>query len=447
MFGSSVFEIAIGIIFVYLALSLISTAANEAIATLINKRGRNLFEGIKNLLNDPSFTGLAQQVYNHGLVDGLSQGASDSSKVNRPPSYMPSKNFSLALLDILSAHGAVAAAGGESLAKAELDEDAYQKKLEEFGGDKTNAAVTEARAVADLSRGILDTTREKAKADFESANKNQGASPSDEQRNVIEQKRLAYFTADAAVKILDARRAAFEAAASPKDAALVKKAADALEESLSIGRSLLAGLPGQLDSVHAAVKRLPDGHTKESLLVLIEKSKREVSEIPAQLLHFQQNIETWFNDSMDRVGGWYKRWTQKIQLILAIMAVLLLNADTVMLAKRFSTDKDLRAAVLREADNSKQMSASEIASKIETLSLPLGWAAEREDSRRFPWLVDMNETHPASAIAGQVILKLIGLLITIAAVSLGAPFWFDTLSKFVNLRGTGTPPGEKKKSA
>jgi hypothetical protein len=41
---------------------------------------------------------------------------------------------------------------------------------------------------------------------------------------------------------------------------------------------------------------------------------------------------------------------------------------------------------------------------------------------------------------------LVGLLISVMAVQLGAPFWFDTLSKFVNIRGAGTPPGESVKS-
>ena len=57
MFGSTVLEVAIGVVFVYLVLSLLCTAINEAIATLLNKRGKNLFEGIKNLLNDPNSPG------------------------------------------------------------------------------------------------------------------------------------------------------------------------------------------------------------------------------------------------------------------------------------------------------------------------------------------------------------------------------------------------------
>lgn len=42
-------------------------------------------------------------------------------------------------------------------------------------------------------------------------------------------------------------------------------------------------------------------------------------------------------------------------------------------------------------------------------------------------------------------LKVPGLILTWAAVSLGAPFWFDVLNKLVNLRQTGLPPDENKR--
>jgi hypothetical protein len=41
---------------------------------------------------------------------------------------------------------------------------------------------------------------------------------------------------------------------------------------------------------------------------------------------------------------------------------------------------------------------------------------------------------------------LIGLLLTTFAVSLGAPFWFDLLNRFVNIRSAGKAPEEKPKS-
>ncbi len=41
----------------------------------------------------------------------------------------------------------------------------------------------------------------------------------------------------------------------------------------------------------------------------------------------------------------------------------------------------------------------------------------------------------------------LGWLVTILAISLGAPFWFDVLNKFMNLRNTGRAPDEPRSKA
>ena len=448
MFGSSVLEVAIGVIFVYLVLSLICTAANEAIATIINKRGTNLFGGIKNLLNDPAFTGLAQQIYSHGLVDGISQDAAVSDKPTRLPSYMPSKTFSLALLDVLSAHGVVAAAHGDLLSQADAADDAYEKARSAPGANENDAAVTAARTASENGRVALVKAETDAKAAYDQAVQAGGTAPTAAQEQVIAQAKTALDTASAAVKILDARRAAVKFAGDLKNTDLGRNASASLEQALVIGRKLV-GIPTQLDHIQVAVNGLPEGHTKESLLVLIDKSKREVTAVENEVERFGKNIEGWFNDAMDRVGGWYKRWTQRIQLVLAVLIVLLLNIDTIMLVKRFSTDKDVRAAILAQADKINQNGSPKDAKQLQddidglrAVSLPLGWTDDtRDEARCFPWLL------VGESPFWRTLLKLLGLLISIGAVSLGAPFWFDMLSKFINLRGAGTPPGEKKKSA
>ena len=45
---------------------------------------------------------------------------------------------------------------------------------------------------------------------------------------------------------------------------------------------------------------------------------------------------------------------------------------------------------------------------------------------------------------GMWLLKVGGLLITGLAVSLGAPFWFDTLNRFMNIRNAGRAPDESR---
>jgi hypothetical protein len=241
-------------VFVYLLLSLVCTALNEGISSVINKRGKNLFEGVKNLLNDPEFTGPAQQLYHHGLVDGLSRNASNPKVPNRLPSYMHSSNCSLALIDILGARGAIVNADPNAAGNSE-----------------------------------------------------------------------------AVVKLKTAQEAANASAADPANLDLVHKVSTTLEQTLAIGRTLASKCPDPLGNLQAGVNTLPDGHSKESMLVLIDKTRREVKDIEHQVEMFRQNLEGWYNNSMGRVGGWYKRWTQMVLLVLGILVVFATNADTLML--------------------------------------------------------------------------------------------------------------------
>jgi hypothetical protein len=120
--------------------------------------------------------------------------------------------------------------------------------------------------------------------------------------------------------------------------------------------------------------------------------------------------------------------------------------DTFMLAKRFNRDSALRASVVAAAEQAVQIDAGApldnarsrqaLLKVSEDLALPIGWIPGADDPYK-------RDQIPVGFVGWLV--KLLGLLITVCAVSLGAPFWFDMLSKFVNLRGSGTRPGEAGK--
>lgn len=91
LMGSVVLEVALGLVFFYLLLSLLCTSLNELIAGLFNLRGKNLLGGLHNLLGNA----MAARLYDHALVRGL-------SRPNSLPSYIPSDTFARTLLDIVA---------------------------------------------------------------------------------------------------------------------------------------------------------------------------------------------------------------------------------------------------------------------------------------------------------------------------------------------------------
>lgn len=101
VFGSTLLEVGIGVIFVYLLLSLLCSAFSELIESFMKFRARYLEKGIGKLLNDPA---LVSDFLNHPLVKPLGER----------PSYIPARTFSLVLWNMATTEavkGKNAAAG------------------------------------------------------------------------------------------------------------------------------------------------------------------------------------------------------------------------------------------------------------------------------------------------------------------------------------------------
>lgn len=97
---SPVLDVAIGMVFCYASVALLASAANEMIASLFKLRARSLLAGVKQLLNDPLFNGLAQQVYSHALVNPRGDGkAANKVTAEKLPSYIRAESFASALID------------------------------------------------------------------------------------------------------------------------------------------------------------------------------------------------------------------------------------------------------------------------------------------------------------------------------------------------------------
>jgi hypothetical protein len=71
MFGSDIVDVALGMVCVYLLLSLICPAVKELIERVMKHRARDLETSLRELLAGPDGTGLVQKIYNHGMIFGL----------------------------------------------------------------------------------------------------------------------------------------------------------------------------------------------------------------------------------------------------------------------------------------------------------------------------------------------------------------------------------------
>jgi len=102
MLGSTVLEVAIGLTFCYGTVALIVTTLQEALAAAFRLRANTLLAGIKTMLNDPRFDGLARAIYRHPLVNPYADGTlPDERGMRTRPSYIEPAHFAIALVDSL----------------------------------------------------------------------------------------------------------------------------------------------------------------------------------------------------------------------------------------------------------------------------------------------------------------------------------------------------------
>jgi hypothetical protein len=120
MFGSQILEVGIGLILIFLLVSLILTAVRETIESWMRSRSLDLERAIAELLSDQGGDGLRRKLYEHPLISGLYKGSPQLTNFLAPatwggwlkswmpktrtnlPSYIPRETFAAALHDIMS---------------------------------------------------------------------------------------------------------------------------------------------------------------------------------------------------------------------------------------------------------------------------------------------------------------------------------------------------------
>ena len=110
MFGSEILEVAVGVIFIFLLVSVICTAIREGMESFLKTRAAFLEHGIREMLHDRGAVGIARTFYNHPLINSLyaenykpRPGRARPAPLARGgtlPTYIPTRNFALALMDI-----------------------------------------------------------------------------------------------------------------------------------------------------------------------------------------------------------------------------------------------------------------------------------------------------------------------------------------------------------
>lgn len=202
-------------------------------------------------------------------------------------------------------------------------------------------------------------------------------------------------------------------------------------------------------SLKQAIEKLPGTAQSNRIKGVLESLQRDAVDIA----EFRKLIESHYDAAMDRASGWYKRKTQTIALIASALFVIFANVDTISLANSLSTDPAAKARMLEIAQRQVDATKQEKPAASTTDAGALKDARDRSE-KAGEALAQANADISSAGIQlgwqalpvgyGNWASKIVGLLISILAISLGAPFWFDLLSRVMQVRAAGILPRERK---
>jgi hypothetical protein len=251
---------------------------------------------------------------------------------------------------------------------------------------------------------------------------------------------------------------------------------DILMDVLSNKKSIASTAPVLMNDIKTFVNNELDHNPdlKNILNLYIQQANGDIQK-------FKLLIENWFDDTMNRVSGWYKRQATKILFVIGLVLAMGLNISTIDIVHRLSVDKDLREAMAQSATNYVKTKNAQISSFTDKDSLDtavnkqiatihtlydstiapvnslmgLGWDYSKMNTTikhgylNLPYYLIPSRWKKyyfkVRFILHQTAKRprsLFGFLITALAITMGAPFWFDLLNRFVNLRGGGNKPSE-----
>lgn len=431
MYLQEIIEVAIGLIFAWLILSIAVLQIQEVIARLTRKRSNDLYNAIENMLNDPD---ALEEFYKHPLVESLKTPANGIrdwfkkrfSKITLPlhnPSYIPAETFARVAFDIVTKAGTK-----DSPLTATLL--SLRKKIETLKEGDQKAANDLIAYLANLGQTYLGTQIDTLKANLK-----------DEM--IIMLDKLGEFSIEKEGNVL------------AKEVGILKAYvnSDRIEEIAF----LIKNAEPYLDQVKKGALKSASKQLGNALNTLLAGAEEYATNADKAIAIARKNVETWFDSTMERVTGSYKRWAQVWAFVIGFILAVVLNVDSIYIAQELWRNPALRQAsatyvqsfIEKKTENGSALSDTDlqvINDEIQELAYPVGW---NEINKQIENEISINNSGSLQFLdwlwfgSG----KLFGWLFTALAAMQGAPFWFDTLKKLVNVRSAGTNPTEKPKQS
>ncbi|MTJ46908.1 hypothetical protein [Dolichospermum sp. UHCC 0259] len=491
-----VLDVALGLIFIYLILSLLASEIQELLTTVLQWRAEHLRRSIEILLagdaqtsENPEIIQLVNKIYGNPLIQSINQEAKGLlSTLPRKATWAIGSFFNLlrkssSRLRKETVFGdqkrsAPSYIGGESFANTFMDtlqlpilvEKLTEIRLEQFKSERlddvrqiliqlqvyinnqelssefaTNIAADYRQLELEYNR-IIDEFKKDKYDIYMAINR---------MRDSLD-KYIESFAASIAnhEHILDKplrelkflRQDIFENAEKAIVIGGLKPNINEIVKSIKKGSDIhgevIAAIQDKDSETYKKVKELIDilpDSVVNNIQVMAKRAQLKAKSTEEGITILRKEIENSFDSSMERAGGVYKRNAKGVAIIIGITLAITANADTFHIINRLSKDSLLREIIINKAvqvapqgSNPSDMNKIDPNEILKEVELPIGWTSANVQQQINGSKYRINDLPVFS-----ILTMIGGWFISGIAIAMGAPFWFDLLGKVMNVKNAG----------
>ncbi len=478
-----ILDLAIGLIFVYLILSLLASEIQELLTTLLQWRAEHLRNSIEVMLSGgtaPSeiqkTQALVNQLYNHPLINTLNQEAKGKlalafrqwgnsilrlfNKITKTdnafgdkdsaPSYIAPEAFAASMMEKLHIKEFARVLAATRLtefkeyryneviqilnfpALSEHEQQNLKKELDKLAGEFNQIIIEFKEGKINLELSIYNLAIKLGY--FIEALPN--ILPKQPQyQEIIEQlarMRKEYFGSDIQRKLVMKKL-------NPSLSEVIEELRYNGQIADEVKRMMQDKDSAAYQGFEQLLNNLPDS-VKESMAALSKKVREQGEELDQDLDKFQQEIELWFNRSLDRASGVYKRNAKGVAIIIGFLVAVASNADTMHMVDRLSKDAVLRGTISNYATNAVANNGNldevskQVRSELNAVGLPIGWNSYNLNQQA---AAEFSLPTGGERLKIPFVKRVLGWSISGVAISMGSGFWFDLLGKVINVKSMG----------
>jgi uncharacterized membrane protein YcjF (UPF0283 family) len=194
-------------------------------------------------------------------------------------------------------------------------------------------------------------------------------------------------------------------------------------------------LTAKIDSIDAQALQLELLHPE-----LTTNARARIAILKNASSTFLAKINLWFDQTIDRVSDRFTRHTRYVAFGASLVLALLIQLDTANLVSRLSSDDKLRDTLVDEARHIQQepnpnlkLNNTEIQNIHDLMTnnvvgVPVSFS---DWTRR--WSRD------------NASMKILGILLSTVLLTLGAPFWYNTLQNLLRLRSVAAVKDDQQR--